>query len=373
MSEVLLTLNQRYTLGVNSGSAVIETSTDGAEGKQIIRNRVLISGSHEPHVFGTEPTLEINQGQSYGIKINSSGSSVTDHQIWLENDTGGDCTIGWWTPGGTVNNIWTTGLSQTDGSFRIADASGLSAGSVRFKGYSTGDVELNGVDIRITGSNDLIAKVDRFVFETTETSEINTAEVGYALHIFNDGNGDSREGIKIQCGKDSNPGTSMAWISLADGNGDGKGWITGGGATVPRFTGTASGTHSDIRNKRHIKPIESSSLDCQQLLNDINVIEYKYKTYDWMDLEQDKAGDEYYKATRIGVSAQQMESILPYVVHDNEKLNISKGNKPGDSGYLWKEVNYEEIVPLLIQTSKQQDLRIIELENRIKILEETIK
>ena len=43
MSDVLLTLNQRYTMGIESGSTVIVDSTDGAEGKQIFRNNIWCS------------------------------------------------------------------------------------------------------------------------------------------------------------------------------------------------------------------------------------------------------------------------------------------------------------------------------------------
>ena len=66
-----------------------------------------------------------------------------------------------------------------------------------------------------------------------------------------------------------------------------------------------------------------------------------------------------------------MESTpLAYTVEDNDAIN-EKENKPlGSRGFKYKEVRYKEIVPLLIQTSKEQYSRIIELENRIKVLEE---
>jgi hypothetical protein len=70
-------------------------------------------------------------------------------------------------------------------------------------------------------------------------------------------------------------------------------------------------------------------------------------TFEWNDKSNKETGKK-----DIGVIAQEIEKVLPELVTTR------------DSGY--KAVKYDKIVALLIEGMKEQDLRIKELENKIK-------
>ncbi len=95
---------------------------------------------------------------------------------------------------------------------------------------------------------------------------------------------------------------------------------------------------SDERLKENIQPIENALQKVNQISGN---------TYDW------KEGFETihsHKGTDVGVIAQEIEEVLPQAVVDRE------------TGY--KAVNYEKIVPLLIEAIKQLSAKIDSLENK---------
>ena len=106
-----------------------------------------------------------------------------------------------------------------------------------------------------------------------------------------------------------------------------------------RATGDVTAYYSsDIRLKENIKPIENA-------LNKVDAI--SGNTYDWKEgfdtIHSHKGND-------VGVIAQELEQVLPEVVTDRE------------NGY--KAVNYEKIVPLLIEAIKELNKKIKELESK---------
>lgn len=143
MTDILLTRGQRYMFGHESGSAVITDSTDGAEGRQIIRNRLLLSGSHDPHTM-VGPTLEILQGESEGIRIQSSGStSAGNSMIALLNqrNPAGDLGIqmtGTFGTGGTPNS-YVMGMDVSEGSFKICEGVSNFDGNARAEIFKIDD------------------------------------------------------------------------------------------------------------------------------------------------------------------------------------------------------------------------------------------
>ena len=177
------------------------------------------------------------------------------------------------------------------------------------------------------------------------------------------------DGIKIIAGPNSNPASTTKYIAFYSGDETFMDSIEGDGAGGCRSTFPAYGTWSDIRNKNSIIPIEKSSLKPQEIINSIDVIEFKYNAYDW---HSDEIKEKYNTESRIGVSAQQLETVVPYVVQNCDTTNIKNKTHPGDPGYKWLGVKYEELVPLLIQTSKEQNALIQQLENKIKMIEEKI-
>jgi hypothetical protein len=98
-------------------------------------------------------------------------------------------------------------------------------------------------------------------------------------------------------------------------------------------------TNSDIRLKENIEPIT----DAISKLGQLNGV-----TYDWKDSQR---GTE----QQVGVIAQDVEKVLPQVVHTDEQ------------GY--KTVEYSKLTSLLIEAVKEQQKQIDELKNKVELLE----
>ena len=103
---------------------------------------------------------------------------------------------------------------------------------------------------------------------------------------------------------------------------------------------------SDERLKENIQPL-GNALDKVLTLNGF--------TYNFNETGQSLGFDG--TATHIGVSAQQVQEVVPEAVKP----------APIDSNYL--TVQYEKLVPLLIEAIKEQQDTITNLQNRIEILE----
>ena len=100
---------------------------------------------------------------------------------------------------------------------------------------------------------------------------------------------------------------------------------------------------SDRRLKENIQPIENAL--CK-------VIGVSGNTFDWKKLSEEEVKTIHGNQGRdVGVIAQEIESILPEAVTTR------------DSGY--KAVNYEKIVPLLIEAIKEQQKQIDELKSKL--------
>ena len=101
---------------------------------------------------------------------------------------------------------------------------------------------------------------------------------------------------------------------------------------------------SDISLKDNIRPIESAIFKVKQI---------RGVTFDWNEksneLQQEKGHD-------VGLIAQEVEKVLPEVVQIRE------------DGI--KAIQYEKVVPLLVEAIKEQQTTIESLESRIKLLEE---
>ena len=101
---------------------------------------------------------------------------------------------------------------------------------------------------------------------------------------------------------------------------------------------------SDIRWKKNIMPLENS-LE--------NVLKLQGVSYEWrVDEFKEKNFD---AGKKLGFIAQEVEKVIPELVNtDNE-------------GY--KAVSYEKLTAVLVEAIKEQQKKIAELENRIKMLE----
>ena len=100
---------------------------------------------------------------------------------------------------------------------------------------------------------------------------------------------------------------------------------------------------SDISLKDNIRPIESAIFKVKQI---------RGVTFDWneksTELQQEKGHD-------VGLIAQEVEKVLPEIVQIRE------------DGI--KAIQYEKVVPLLVEAIKEQQVTIENLTKRIELLE----
>jgi hypothetical protein len=100
---------------------------------------------------------------------------------------------------------------------------------------------------------------------------------------------------------------------------------------------------SDISLKDNIRPIESAIFKVKQI---------RGVTFDWneksTELQQEKGHD-------VGLIAQEVEKVLPEIVQ------IRKDGI--------KAIQYEKVVPLLVEAIKEQQVTIENLTKRIELLE----
>ncbi|WP_062703143.1 tail fiber domain-containing protein [Chryseobacterium indologenes] len=100
--------------------------------------------------------------------------------------------------------------------------------------------------------------------------------------------------------------------------------------------------NSDERLKQNITPIQSSA----EILSKLRPV-----SYFWNEKGKKKGGN---AQLQYGLVAQEVETVLPNIVNtDND-------------GY--KSVNYNELIPLLLETVQEQGKKINELQREIQIL-----
>lgn len=111
-----------------------------------------------------------------------------------------------------------------------------------------------------------------------------------------------------------------------------------------------SSTISDRRLKKDIEPIENASEKVSRLRG----VEYTWDKGSRKDKRE------------IGLIAQEVEEVIPEIVHENT-LPIFSGLD--DSATSYKTVDYEKLIALLIESNKEQQEIIAQLEERVIDLE----
>jgi hypothetical protein len=123
-----------------------------------------------------------------------------------------------------------------------------------------------------------------------------------------------------------------------------------------RATNNITAFYSDRRLKENIKPIT----DAVRKVLSISGVKFNSndlaETYGYTD-----------RKTQVGVIAQEIESVLPEIVVP-APFDIAKnpdGSEYSKSGHNFKTVQYEKIVPLLIEAIKEQQTQIETLNKKI--------
>lgn len=118
-------------------------------------------------------------------------------------------------------------------------------------------------------------------------------------------------------------------------------------------TGDITALTSDKRLKKNVRVL-SDPLDKLKVLSGF--------TYDWDQDKCAKAGFKPKEEEQIGVFAQDIQSVIPQAVKPAPFDTDDEGNSISGDNYL--TVQYEKIVPLLIECIKEQQKQIDELKNR---------
>ena len=216
-------------------------------------------------------------------------------------------------------------------------------------GSGVGQIYLNG------GTSNLIEyNANGIAAPTTGTRSVGTKIVLWP-QIYDSGNTDYAIGISSLSLWHSVPSSSYAGTPTA------FRWYAG---TINIATLTGTGTFStngnviafasDKRLKTNIKPIENP-LDKVKLLNGF--------TYNWNDKAKTLANYDT-EESLVGVFAQEIQEVLPEAVKLAPFDNDTTGNSISGENYL--TVQYEKIVPLLIEAIKDQQKQIDELKSKIK-------
>lgn len=127
-----------------------------------------------------------------------------------------------------------------------------------------------------------------------------------------------------------------------------------------RTTGNITAYYSDERLKENIKPIPSALsklLSLRGVTFNSNETAEQYGYFD--------------KKEQVGVIAQDVEAVLPQIVVP-APFDIARdgnGNEYSKSGENYKTVQYDKLVPLLIEAIKEQQDTITNLQKRIEFLE----
>jgi len=134
---------------------------------------------------------------------------------------------------------------------------------------------------------------------------------------------------------------------------------TSGASVVGALTATLdiTGFASDKRLKKNVKII-SNPLDKLNVLSGF--------TFDWSLDKCIIAGFDANDEKQIGVFAQDVQSVIPEAVKLAPFDRDDNGNSKSGDNYL--TVQYEKIVPLLIESIKEQQKQINELRNEVELL-----
>jgi hypothetical protein len=179
------------------------------------------------------------------------------------------------------------------------------------------------------------------------------------------GNNSGKETNSAQISAGYHQSNSMNFVGMSSSTGSSDRrmdfWVEGGAFFRGTLTATgdivAYGSTSDIRLKKNVQPI-SGAIDSIKSVNGY--------TFQWNELAPEDKRDK----TEYGVIAQEVEAAgLDLLIRDYVRpVNKTGGdNTPPE---VWKSVQYEKFVPILIEAIKEQQIQIESLKNDNKKIQE---
>ena len=341
-------LNQELTAGDNFGVQIraglntsdVSLNVANKDGSSLFRVR----GDGNVGIGTTNP----------GNKLSIQGSQAT---VYNSTDSGGQAfagtTINNTNTAGNTNNfsqlLFTIGTNNNSVSRIVAIRSGSDASDLAFVGESTAGVAEymriksgGNVGIGINNPSALLeVRKGSISGQIAKFSAINphvvieSSTAGNAvLHLKPNATSSKSGQFKVTAGN----GYNFRWSNDASGTAetaymDLDTSTTGGGDLTVKGDVIAYGSPSDKKYKENIKPIESA-LDKAMQLQGV--------TFDWKDSESILEIKE-----DIGFIAQDVQEVLPELVRDNGKGNLS--------------LRYQGITPILLEAIKELKAEIEEL------------
>ena len=192
---------------------------------------------------------------------------------------------------------------------------------------------------------------------TPPTRGITTDASYYPVFVDANNSTASLESLHTNLNLNYNPSTSLLFVSSAN-------ILSLGVGTAPSPTGgdirasnNITAFFSDERLKINIKPIDNALEKIQEISGVYYNTNELARTYGYTDTSE-----------HVGVIAQQIQSVLPHAVKPAPfDTDFDKnGNIFSKSGENYLTVQYEKLIPLLIQAIKEQQEQIDELKRNAK-------
>lgn len=146
-------------------------------------------------------------------------------------------------------------------------------------------------------------------------------------------------------------GGTRYWQDQMQMNANGNLYLRGGIVQNKRW-----GMSSDIRKKKDISQMESG--DSLNKIIKLNPVRFQWKVNPEKNLQ-------------MGLIAQEVEKILPSVIDENEDLEPMHEPVDGkivepENRQVYKNISYNELIPLLISAMQEQQKQIDELKKQIE-------
>ena len=238
---------------------------------------------------------------------------------------------------GSINGLINATNGVVSGSLQVLGGSGIFSGSSQVNADSITNFDTNvkdklNIDGVISGSSQIIT-ANSVTLGTHTTGNYVEVISGSANQITVAGSGLESAVVTLSLPQNIHTSADIQFNSLGIG--------TAASTTTGEIRATGDITafySSDIRLKENIQPIQNALEKIESISGN---------TYDWKE-----GYDEIHshKGNDVGVIAQEIEQILPQIVTNR------------DNGY--KAVQYEKIIPLLIEAIKELSARINSLENK---------
>jgi len=333
-------------LAINKSFASEDLETNGA----------IVIGGGSAAITPTDGTVQ-NSGNDLQVYFNGSGwKSLTSADLW-DRTTAGSVKLN--NPSdnlGVGTYTIPTEKLEVNGGVKIGYSSNTNAGTIRFDG--TNFEGYDGTNWKTFGSALLTNGTTNYI-SNLNTLGLGTDNANAKLHIKNNSNSFfpnlliEEEGLfaptNIQL---KNAGSSNYWgINTYNSNSASASYFTINNNGTSIFSMTADGNatltgtltqNSDKRLKKNIQPLNN-------VLGKLNKL--NGYSYNWID-------DKKERGLQIGFLAQEVQEQFPQLVKQDEKGTLS--------------VAYGNMVPILLQAIKEQQLEINELK-QVVIANNSIK